>query len=169
MEIFMGKRFRTSGFTLIELMIVLAVVGVLVALAFPSYQQSVIKSDRSDGRNALGEVQLAQERYRAANPGEPEYLETIGEAVFPSALAASGTSARVSERGWYTVRVRDANRGGYLLVAIAQGKQASDRVAECARMALLVSLGGTKRGHILGDDSETPEVEGTFTESTECW
>lgn len=158
----MSKTQHTSGFTLIELMIVLAVVGVLVAIAFPSYQQSVIKSDRSDGRNALGEVQLAQERYRAANPGEAEYLETIGDAAFPSSLAPSGNSTRISERGWYAVTVQNPNRGGYLLVAsaVAGSKQANDRVTECRSMAMLVSLGGTKRGHMSG---------GNFVESTECW
>lgn len=161
----MEKRFSTSGFTLIELMIVLAVVGILVAVAFPSYQQSVIKSDRSDGRNALGEVQLAQERYRAANPGESEYLDTIGDAAFPSSLTASGTSARISERGWYSVTVQDPNRGGYLLIAeaVAGSKQANDRVIACRRMAMEVSLGGTKRGHMSSPSG------GTFVESTECW
>lgn len=53
----------TSGFTLIELMIVVAVIGILSAIAIPSYQDSIRKGKRAEGRMALTELMQQQERY----------------------------------------------------------------------------------------------------------
>ena len=55
------------GFTLIELMIVVAIVGILAAVAYPSYQESIRKSKRAEGRTALMEVLQQQERYMTQN------------------------------------------------------------------------------------------------------
>jgi type IV pilus assembly protein PilE len=52
------------GFTLIELMIVVAVAGVLALIAFPSYMESVRKSRRADAMAGLTRLQQLQERYR---------------------------------------------------------------------------------------------------------
>jgi type IV pilus assembly protein PilE len=57
------KHHNTRGFTLIELMITVAIVGILVAIAFPSYTEHVLKGKRAQGRTALAELMLQQERY----------------------------------------------------------------------------------------------------------
>ena len=51
------------GFTLIELMIVVAIVAILAAIAYPSYQDSVLKGRRAEARTALLELMQQQERY----------------------------------------------------------------------------------------------------------
>lgn len=58
---------RHHGFTLIELMVVVAVVAILAAVAFPSYTESVRKGKRAEGRTALLEVLQQQERYMTQN------------------------------------------------------------------------------------------------------
>ena len=54
---------RLRGFTLIELMVTVAVVAILAAVAFPSYQDSLRKSRRTDGKNALTQAVANMERY----------------------------------------------------------------------------------------------------------
>ncbi len=71
-------RRRQAGFTLIELMIVVAIVGILATIAYPSYRDSVLKGRRAEARTALLELMQQQERYmtqrgvyvRFATPGD---------------------------------------------------------------------------------------------------
>ncbi len=62
-----ARRRGASGFTLIELMIVVAVIGILAAIAYPSYQNAVLKGRRAEGRTALLNLLQQEERYLTQN------------------------------------------------------------------------------------------------------
>lgn len=118
---------RQAGFTLLELMFVLAIVGILAAIAYPTYNDSVRKSRRADGMQALRALQLAQERWRASNPSYTGDLTSLG-------LGSTTTG------GWYTLAVSGATATGYTATATAvSGKsQTADRASgvSCATLTI---------------------------------
>jgi type IV pilus assembly protein PilE len=75
------------GFTLLELMMALAVAGILAALVYPSYIDNVRRSSRSDARAEINNVANALERFFAANRTYTADLAALG---MPDALSAAG-------------------------------------------------------------------------------
>ena len=56
-----------GGFTLVELMIVIAIIGIIAAFAYPSYRKHIIKTHRSDAIKALSKMAISQERFLSLN------------------------------------------------------------------------------------------------------
>ena len=103
------NRSGAQGFTLIELMVVVAIVGIIAAIAMPSYTEQVHKSRRADAVRALGQLQLNLERWRAENP-------CYGESAVGSCptFTASGTYPAVpsaADSPYYTVAFVAAHMG----------------------------------------------------------
>ena len=123
---------RASGFTLIELMVTVAIVAIIAAIALPAYQSSVIKSRRADAMAAISSVQQAQERWRGNNAAYSTTLADLGVTsppLYTLSLAVPNATANSIARG-------------YIVTAVAQGQQASD--AQCARMAVRLFEGNLR-------------------------
>lgn len=113
-------RMRVGGFTLIEIMMVVVIIAILAAFAYPSYQNSVIKSRRADGITMINQVLQAQERYFTGNLTYVADLQVLGY---------SNTSNVPSQDGYYLVTATACGGGideCVLVTAAPQGQQASD-------------------------------------------
>lgn len=93
-----GRLRRSGGFTLIEVMIVVAIVAILSAIAYPSYQESIRKSKRADARAQLMEAAAYMQRFYSQNDRFDKANDSAQTAVsLPTPLtmvpkgAASGT------------------------------------------------------------------------------
>jgi type IV pilus assembly protein PilE len=63
----MGGRRRAAGFSLVELMITVVIVGILAAITLPSYNSQIRKSRRTEARTAVLDLAAREERFMAAN------------------------------------------------------------------------------------------------------
>jgi type IV pilus assembly protein PilE len=72
------KNRTNSGFTLIEVMIVVGIIGILTAIALPSYTESRLKGRRAEGRAALTELLQQQERYMTQRNVYLSFTNTAG-------------------------------------------------------------------------------------------
>jgi len=111
---------RKRGFTLIELMVVVAIVAILAAVAIPSYSRYTYRARRAEGQALLMHIANAQERYYAVHNRYGDLVE----------IGYSSSSSAFSESGHYQAQVllQDANGAGqaYVATAAGQGVQATD-------------------------------------------
>ena len=111
---------KHSGFTLIELMIVIAIIGIISAIAFPSYSSYMTKSRRADAKISLTKMADAQERWYLQNSTYTTTVANVGGAASPD--------------GNYTLAITSGDVNGYVMTATAIAAQAND--TNCAVFTL---------------------------------
>jgi type IV pilus assembly protein PilE len=136
------------GVTLIELMVVMMIIGVLAAIAYPSYRQQIRRSNRTEARVALEQTASALEKCYT------RYMAYNDIANCPAADQFDGGGAFLTPRGFYQVTAAIPNATQYTLTATPQGQQAQD--AECMNFTL--------------NQTGTRGVSGTAsTQPARCW
>jgi len=118
----------TRGFSLIELMIVIVIMGILMAISLPMYRDYVLRSHRVDAHGALLDVASRQERFAA------QYNTYTTEVAGAEGLNMGTTR---SPEGYYNISVAACSEtrpitNCFVLTAFALGDQAND--TRCRRI-----------------------------------
>lgn len=120
---------KMDGFTLIELMIVVAVVGILASIAYPSYREYVLRSHRNAAQACLMEMTQLLERNRSAAMRYDQ--DSDGNAINDASLQI-GCSAELANRYAFSFAAGPTTLT-YQLQAVPQGSQVGD---SCATLTL---------------------------------
>jgi type IV pilus assembly protein PilE len=112
------RRTHTSGVTLIELMVVVVIISILAAIAYPNYRQYVSKSKRNEAKAALLLIATNQERYYL---DKNEYTDVLGAVGIENAITDSGT---------YEIDITVATPNNFVAVAEYKGNDSAE-AAKC--------------------------------------
>ncbi len=124
---------HANGFTLIELMITVAIVGILGAIAYPSFVEYIRKSRRAEGIAALSQIQQAQERWRGQSPTYA--ANAVLSTAWPGGLGITTPTAS----GDYALAISGETATGYTATATATGRQAAD--GTCTALSVQLNNG----------------------------
>lgn len=136
---------KNSGFSLIELMIAVVIVGILAAVAIPSYQKFVTDSRRIEAQSLMLEISGKQVRFHSENN---TYADKIGDLGY----GAAGSNNYETETKVYDVAVTAAGVRSFTLTAVPKAQQSAD---ECG--SLIYNSAGQKL------------VSATGVDPSDCW
>jgi type IV pilus assembly protein PilE len=97
----------TRGFTITEMLITMAVIGILAAVAFPSYQNYIRKGNRAAAQSAMMQIADRQAQF---------LLDARNYAVGPTALADLNVTLQPDVASRYTVTVKNSANGDVVTV-----------------------------------------------------
>jgi len=114
-----------KGVTLIELMIVVVIISILTAIAYPSYRQYVARAKRNEAKAGLLQISTLQERFYLQNNTYTTDLTNLGFTVATNALSDSGTYR-------FNVTAADANT----FAANAAYQKSDGELSKCASLTI---------------------------------
>ena len=121
---------RSRGFSLIELMVVVAIFAIISTIAVNSYRRYTLRATRTEGRLALLAIQVAQEKYFLQNNQYAQDIATVIAAP-PAGLGIGAINGSgVTAGGNYTLSFAAVTPTTYTLQAVATGNQTQD-TASC--------------------------------------
>lgn len=143
----------SRGFTLIELMIVVALIGILASIAYPTYQSQVIKAHRAEAKAALTSLAVAMEQeYTSSMDYTKASLGDKPGDIFPSEAPVEG------KRKLYDLKVETDEAPAHYFVVWAEAKSGSPQRKDACRKLWIDSLG--RRGALDEDEVDVSSV---------CW
>jgi type IV pilus assembly protein PilE len=113
-------RAYTKGFTLIELMMTVAIIGILAGIALPAYKDSMRKARRPDAKTSLLDLASREERFYSTNN---RYSDTPSDLGYSGAWPATIPNAAHYN---YALSVTSADSTTFVLQAVPQGDQTND-------------------------------------------
>ncbi|MFV3306215.1 type IV pilin protein [Pseudomonas sp. NY15181] len=126
------KNITEAGVTLIELMMVVAIVAILATITYPNYRQYVLRANRTEGQALLLDAAAREERYFAQNSRYVVATRDLALLGLPRVTAKGADSTN----GRYLLSVEPGaeEEGGYRLTATPQGAQTQD--LSCGALSL---------------------------------
>jgi type IV pilus assembly protein PilE len=118
------KQQKNDGFTLIELMITVAIIGILAAVAYPSYTDFMLRSNRSEAQRELMRYANLQEQVFVDNRSYASNMKGLGETTLTVRTASKN----------YLIKVTGQTATSFTLRAIAKKNQINDTGCEVLKI-----------------------------------
>ena len=136
------KHRKNAGMTLVELLIVIAVVAILAGVALPPWNSQVQKARRADARNTLMFVQVEQEKYLAGHGSYASSMDALGLSTYNS-----------TSRDYYNIAIVSSSATTFVASATpnTNGGQKSDT---CGTFAI---------------DQSGPNESDDYASVSDCW
>ena len=118
---------REGGFTLVELMIVLVIVGILAAIGYPGYRDYVVRTQRDIAKSMILQVLDRQEQFFIDNKRYADDLTSLGFASSPFAIDRKGHTVTASDGNRvYNIGLANTSATAFTVQAVPQLGQATE-------------------------------------------
>jgi type IV pilus assembly protein PilE len=127
---------RQAGFTLIEAMITVVILGILAAMVYPAYRDYVVRTQRDLAKSAILQVLDRQEQFFIDNKTYANTVTALGFAANPFAIDNSGKPViATAGNRVYTIGLANVSATGFTIQAVPQLRQATED-AECGTLSV---------------------------------